>query len=230
MIVVTSDHGDFLGDHWMGEKTFFHDAAIKVPLIIYDPTNAADATRGTVCDELVEAIDLAPTFVDVAGGQVADHVLEGRSLLPLLHGRTAWDRDKVICEYDYASTPLADALGLSVREAVMFMVADKHWKLIHCEGGFRPILFDLQNDPDELVDLAEDPDHQEIIARMYDKLHAWTRRIAQRTTRTEAQLVELRKSLRRRGVVLGVYDENDTPLDLTIAYRDRKARVRKPTG
>lgn len=112
----------------------------------------------------------------------------------------------------------------------MFMVADKHWKLIHCEGGFRPILFDLQNDPDERVDLAEDPDHQEIIARMYDKLHAWTRRIAQRTTRTEAQLVELRKSLRRRGVVLGVYDENDTPLDLTIAYRDRKAQVRKPTG
>ena len=46
---------------------------------------------------------------------------------------------------------------------------------------------------------------------MYHKLHAWTRRIAQRTTRTEAQLIELRKTLRRRVVVLGVYEENDTP-------------------
>ena len=65
---------------------------------------------------------------------------------------------------------------------------------------------------------------------MYHKLHAWTRRIAQHATRTEAQLIELRKSLRRCGVVLGVYDENDAPHELTIAYRDRKAQVRKPTG
>ncbi|WP_375691319.1 sulfatase-like hydrolase/transferase [Pseudooceanicola sp. LIPI14-2-Ac024] len=228
MIVLTSDHGDFLGDHWMGEKTFFHDAAIKVPLIIYDPSAAADATRGTVCDELVEAIDLAPTFVEVAGGTVPGHVLEGRSLLPLLHGQGGWDRDRVICEYDFAATPLADRLGLSVREAVMFMVADKRWKLIHCEGGFRPILFDLENDPDELTDLGDDPAHAEVIAAMYDKLFAWTRRVSQRTTRTEDQLVELRKTLRRRGVVLGVYDENDVPLDLTVAYRGRTAPIRRP--
>ena len=65
---------------------------------------------------------------------------------------------------------------------------------------------------------------------MHHKLHASTRRIAQRATRTEAQLIELRKSLRRGGVVLGVYDENDAPHELTIAYRDREAQVRKPTG
>ncbi|WP_010139804.1 alkaline phosphatase family protein [Oceanicola sp. S124] len=227
MIVLTSDHGDFLGDHWMGEKTFFQDAAVKVPLIIYDPSPEADATRGTTCDELVEAIDLAPTFVDVAGGTVPEHVLEGHSLLPLLHGAGGWERDRVICEYDFAATPLADRLGLSVREAVMFMVADTRWKLIHCEGDFPPLLFDLENDPDELVDLGRDPAHAEVVAQMYAKLHAWTRRVAQRTTRTEEQLVELRKTLRRRGVVLGVYDENDVPLDLTVAYRDRKAPDRR---
>jgi arylsulfatase A-like enzyme len=48
MVVLTSDHGNFLGDHWMGEKTFFHDASTRVPLIIYDPSEEADATRGTV--------------------------------------------------------------------------------------------------------------------------------------------------------------------------------------
>ncbi|MBR9764711.1 MAG: phosphonate monoester hydrolase, partial [Rhodobacteraceae bacterium] len=108
-----------------------------------------------------------------------------------------------------------------------FMVADKRWKLIHCEGDFPPILFDLQDDPDELIDLGRDPAHAEVIAQMYAKLHAWTRRVAQRTTRTEEQLVELRKTLRRRGVVLGVYDENDVPLELTVAYRDRKAPDRR---
>ena len=63
MIVVTSDHGDYLGDHWMGEKQFFHDTSTRVPLIVYDPSPEADATRGTVSDALVECIDFAPTFV-----------------------------------------------------------------------------------------------------------------------------------------------------------------------
>ena len=65
MIVVTSDHGDFLGDHWMGEKQFFHDVSTKVPMIIYDPSPGAEATRGTTCDALVESIDLLPTFVEM---------------------------------------------------------------------------------------------------------------------------------------------------------------------
>ncbi|MFX5907315.1 sulfatase-like hydrolase/transferase, partial [Acinetobacter baumannii] len=64
MIVFTSDHGDYLGDHWMGEKDLFHDQSAKIPLIIIDPAREADATRGTVCDALVEGIDLAPTFID----------------------------------------------------------------------------------------------------------------------------------------------------------------------
>jgi len=224
MIVLTSDHGDFLGDHWMGEKTFFHDTSTKVPLIIYDPSPEADATRGTVCDALVEAIDLAPTFVEVAGGTVPGHILEGESLLPILHGaRSETLRDYVICEYDYSGSPIAKLLNASVRDAVMFMVADKRWKLIHCEGGHRPILFDLENDPDELVDLGESEAHADVIAAMYDRLFAWARRPAQRTTRSEAQLMEMRGKSGRRGIVLGIYDENDTDLELTVKYRGRTA-------
>ncbi|NOD94662.1 sulfatase-like hydrolase/transferase [Ruegeria sp. HKCCD4884] len=228
MIVLTSDHGDFLGDHWMGEKTFFHDASTKMPLIIYDPSPEANATRGTVSDALVESIDLAPTFVDVAGGDVANHVLEGHSLLPILHG-TAEEvpRDFVICEYDYSGSPIADIVGVSVREAVMFMVANKKWKLIHCEGGHRPILFDLENDPQELNDLGNSAEHANVIAEMYDHLFAWARRPSQRTTRSEQQLIDMRTKSRGRGIVLGVYDENDAPLDLTVKYRNRKARPYK---
>jgi arylsulfatase A-like enzyme len=64
MIVLTSDHGDYLGDHWLGEKDLFHEPSVKIPLIVYDPRREADATRGTTCDALVESIDLAATFVE----------------------------------------------------------------------------------------------------------------------------------------------------------------------
>lgn len=225
MIVLTSDHGDFLGDHWMGEKTFFHDASTKMPLIVYDPSPEANVTRGTVSDALVESIDLAPTFADVAGSEVPSHILEGHSLLPILYGKTDdLPRDVVICEYDYSASPVADMLNASVRDAVMFMVADKKWKLIHCEGGHRPILFDLENDPDELTDLGDSVDHADVIAEMYDHLFAWTRRASQRTTRSEQQLIEMRTKSRGRGVVVGIYDENDAPLDLTVKYRNRTAK------
>ena len=225
MIVLTSDHGDFLGDHWLGEKAFFHDTSTRVPLIIYDPSAEADATRGTTCDALVESIDLAPTFVDVAGAEPAGHILEGESLMPILHGSRAETlRDYVICEYDYSGAPVAAQLNASVRDAVMFMIADKRWKMVHCEGGYRPILFDLENDPQELVDLGDSAEHAEVIAALYDKLFAWTRRPSQRTTRSEAQLMAMRGNSGRRGVVIGVYDENDTPLDLTVKYRGLKAR------
>ena len=52
MIVFTSDHGDYLGDHWMGEKELFHDASARIPLIIVDPSEEADATRGSVSKSL----------------------------------------------------------------------------------------------------------------------------------------------------------------------------------
>ena len=70
MIVLTSDHGDYLGDHWLGEKDLFHDPSVKIPLIVYDPRPEADESRGTVSDALVESIDVAATFVEAAGGKV----------------------------------------------------------------------------------------------------------------------------------------------------------------
>lgn len=228
LIVLTSDHGDFLGDHWMGEKTFFHDAATRVPLIIYDPSPDADATRGMVCDALVESIDLVPTFVDYAGGTPANHILEGESLMAILHGKSkSTARDFVISEYDYSATPIAHLNNIAVRDATMFMVATDTWKLIHFEGGYRPMLFDLQSDPDELCDLGDSVAHADVIEVLYGHLFKWARRQSQRTTRSEEQLIEMRTKSRKRGVIIGVYDENDTPLELTVKYRGKKVPNKK---
>lgn len=212
MIVVTSDHGDYLGDHWLGEKDLFHDPSVRVPLIIYDPSAEADSTRGTVCDALVEGIDLAASFVDMAGGGVPDHVVEGRSLLPWLHGESPEWREYAVSEYDYSATPEADALGLHPKQARLFMLVDRDWKFIFADGGFRPLLFDLVNDPDELNDLGGDPNYAEIVERFLKRLSAWARRPSQRTTVSGEELIARRSGNSGQvGIFIGVFDERDLP-------------------
>lgn len=215
MIVLTSDHGDYLGDHWLGEKDLFHDPSVRIPLIIYDPRTTADATRGTVCDALVESIDLTATFIEAQGGTVPDHVVEGRSLLPFLEGREPeqW-RDVVISEYDYSATPMAGKLGVAPKEARLFMVFDGRYKLMHAEGGMRQMLFDLATDPEEFDDLGDSPGHAEIRARLSARLALWARRPSQRTTVSDAAIVARRGKSRRKGILLGVWDETDLDPDL----------------
>ena len=219
MIVLTSDHGDYLGDHWMGEKDLFHEQSVKVPMIIYDPRPEADATRGTSCDALVESIDLAPTFVDLAGAKVPDHILEGRSLLPWLEGKTPEWREFAICEYDYSATPQCVKLGLEPKDARLFMVFDGRYKLMHAEGGLRPMLFDLQSDPDEFNDLAKQPGHEETLDALYDKLATWGRRLAQRVTRSEDDIKNMRGRSLRRGVLPFMIDGSEVDEELTMFYR-----------
>ncbi|GAB4525215.1 MAG: alkaline phosphatase family protein [Roseibium sp.] len=221
MIVLTSDHGDYLGDHWLGEKDLFHEPSVKIPLIVYDPRGEADRTRGTVCDALVEAIDLAPTFVEAAGGKIPDHILEGRSLGPWLRGETPAWRDFVVSEYDYSVTPMCEKLGISSRDARLFMVFDGRYKLIHAEGGFRPMLFDLQSDPDEFHDLAKADGHDAEIDRLYGLLGRWGRRMSQRVTRSEDDIAAMRGRSARRGILPFLKDGSEVPEELTGAYRGK---------
>jgi len=218
MIVITSDHGDYLGDHWLGEKDLFHDPSVKVPLIIYDPSPAADATRGTVCDELVEQIDLTATFIDLHSAPVADHIIEGQSLMPFLRGDPGPCREYAISEYDYSSSPMAAELKIEPRDARLFMIADKHWKFMHAEGGFAPMLFDLQEDPDELFDLGTSDDHANIIAMMYERLGKWARRMSQRTAISDQAIRDQRGKTLSRGIFIGIHEGSSVPDDVQAAY------------
>jgi arylsulfatase A-like enzyme len=219
MIVLTSDHGDYLGDHWMGEKDLFHDQSVKIPMIIFDPRPAADATRGATCDALVESIDLAPTFVEVAGGTVSKNILEGRSLIPWLHGQSPDWRDFAISEFDYSVTPQAVKLGLEPNDCRLFMVFDGRYKLMHALGGFRPMLFDLHTDPQEFDDLAKGDAHQHIIDMMYGHLADWGRRNAQRVTKTDDDIKNTRGRSLRRGILPFLVDGTEVPDELTANYR-----------
>jgi arylsulfatase A-like enzyme len=222
MIVFTSDHGDYLGDHWLGEKQMFHDASARVPLIVCDPTADADITRGLVCDAPVEIIDLAPTFLEFFGGNPKPHVLEGRSLLPLLHGRTCEWRTFAVSEYDFAWDTARLATDRGVQECRMVMIADRRWKYVHVPF-MRPILFDLENDPAELEDLATDPAYGDVLARMHALLVSWYQ--APRNRITVADDVIDRRTPRpgtdpfiEAGVKIGYWDEKE--------LRDQQARQR----
>jgi arylsulfatase A-like enzyme len=229
MIVLTSDHGDYLGDHWMGEKDFFHDPSVKIPMIVYDPRPEADPTRGTECAQLVESIDLAATFIEAAGAEVPGHIVEGRSLMPWLRGECPDWREVVISEYDYSLRPFGETLVGSSADARLFMVFDGRWKMIHAEGGMRPMLFDLETDPDELNDLARQPGHEDQIARLKGHLAKWGLRMAQRVTRSEADIAAMRGKSARKGILLHLYDGSEVPQELTRAYRGKaEARFAPP--
>ena len=221
MIVLTSDHGDYLGDHWLGEKDLFHDSSAKVPMIIYDPRAHADATRGTTCDALVESIDLAATFVEAAGGKVADHILEGRSLMPWLKGERPEWREYAISEYDYSATPQAMQLGLEPRDARLFMVFDGRYKLMHAEGGFRPMLFDLETDPEEFYDLAKGDSHKAEVDRLYGHLAKWGLRMSQRVTKSEDDIKAMRGRSLRRGILPFLADGTEVDEELLSKYRGK---------
>lgn len=220
MIVFCADHGDFLGDHWLGDKEMFHQPVVRTPLIVVDPDPRADATRGSRCDALVEAVDLAPTFLDVYGGNALPHVMDGRSLRPWLFGQTpqAW-RSIAVSECDYAFQDARIELNQPPIEAWMRMAFDGRWKYVLCESH-RPMLFDLQTDPQELCDLgaSQAPEHVAERQRLHEELFRWARRPRQRVTVSDEAIesVEVQARIAENGILIGYADEADL-----VAQRQR---------
>lgn len=204
MIVATSDHGDYLGDHWLGEKELFHEESVRIPLIVYDPDDRAEVTRGTVDDRLVEAIDLAPTFVEAAGGKVPGHILEGQSLLPLLRGDAQAWRDMAVSECDYASREARRTLGRAPGSAHAWMLRTDRWKYIEYEG-FRPQLFDLAADPGELSDLGDDDAHEAVRHALHERLFTWMRSRRMRVTMSDEEVEKRTGTHKKRGNFIGVW-------------------------
>lgn len=159
LVLFTADHGEQLGDHWLMGKTGYYDQSAHIPLIVKGFLPGHLSGAGGVVEEFTEAVDLMPTLLEAAGVPVPRNC-DGRSLLPLLAGETppAW-RDAVHWTFhfgDIAEGALEARMGLPSRLCHLQVVRTKSMKYIHFPA-LPPVLFDLADDPGEMVNRAADP-------------------------------------------------------------------------
>ena len=202
-VVFTADHGDFLGDHWLGEKELFYDTVQKLPFIVVDPRREADATRGRTEERFVESVDLVPTVLEVLGLPAPAHRLEGRSLLPLLHGEAVADwRDATYSELDFAYREARLLLGKGVHECRGFSLRDARWRYVWWLSE-REQLWDLQADPEQFHDLGADASTEPVRAAFRTRLLDFLARRRHRTTVTDEQVERGTAAHKRAGVFFG---------------------------
>ncbi len=148
IVVFVSDHGDMLGERGLWFKMNFYEGSARVPLMIAAP----GMTPGLVADP-VSTIDLCPTLCDLAGVSMEAVMpwTDGETLVPLAKGRRR--ESPVAMEYaaEASITPL-----VALRQG--------HWKYTNCAADPEQ-LFDLEADPHERINLAEDPAHAATLER-----------------------------------------------------------------
>ncbi|GAB4391823.1 MAG: alkaline phosphatase family protein [Kiloniellaceae bacterium] len=181
IIVLTSDHGEMMGDHWTLGKFGYFDQAYHIPLIIRDPRHP-EAFGGRVT-AITEAVDVLPTLLEATGAE-REGPADGVTLTPFLRGGTpaAWRRE-AHWEFDFrdvASGRAQAALGLELDDCSLAVIRDERYKYVHF-AGLPPLLFDLQQDPAELHDVADDANYQAVRVTMAEKLLAWRSRHLDRT-------------------------------------------------
>jgi len=162
LVVYTSDQGFYMGEHGWFDKRFMYEESLNTPLVMMLP-KGLDA-RGDI-DEMVQNIDYAPTFLELAGVDVPADI-QGRSMLPLLKGEHPADwRDAIY--YHYHEYPAEHAVKRH------YGVRDSRYKLMHFYNDIdRWELYDLQEDPHELNNLYGKPGYEKLTAGMMDKLKA----------------------------------------------------------
>ncbi|MBI1357142.1 MAG: sulfatase-like hydrolase/transferase [Acidobacteria bacterium] len=163
VVVVTSDHGYFYGEHGLfEERRLAYEETIKIPTAIRYP---AVFQAGSKSEAFVESTDFAPTMLDLAGVAIPGD-MQGRSLVPLADGKTPADwRDAVLIEY------FSDKVWPRLVQMGYQAVRTDRWKLIHytdLEGMDE--MYDLQTDPYEQTNVIDDPAAQEERKKLQGKL------------------------------------------------------------
>ena len=155
VVVFTSDNGYYHGEHSLGDKRSAYDESIRIPFLVRYPRQFS---AGRLVDEMVLNVDLAPTWLDLAGVPVPRE-MHGRSWRPLAAGeRVPW-RDAFLAEYflenAFPTTPTLVAVRTADAKLVKYPGHDEWTEL-----------FDLRADPYETKNLAREPAATALLARM----------------------------------------------------------------
>ncbi|MBL8702971.1 MAG: choline-sulfatase [Alphaproteobacteria bacterium] len=158
VVMLTSDHGEMLGERGQWFKKTFFEPAIRVPLLVHAPRRFRPARR----TELATLVDVLPTLVDLAGmgREAVVTPLDGASLLPALEGRALPRPNRAAAEHLDEGAP-----------APRIMLREDSYKLV-VSPAYPPMLFDLSRDPDELRDLAGSTAHGDTLKRLLDVVAA----------------------------------------------------------
>lgn len=160
IIVVTSDHGEMLGEHGMWFKRTCYDASARVPLLISGTDQVA---KGCTTQETVSLVDLFPTFLDWGILDDRDAVaesLDGHSLVNLAGGNEDDRNHPAICEY--YSEGVCEPIRMAVKN-------QKKYIYVH---GHDPQLYDLSTDPHELVNQIENSQYADIRKELEETIHS----------------------------------------------------------
>ena len=160
IVVYTSDQGFYLGEHGWFDKRFIYDESFKTPLLIRWP---GTVEPGSTCDQMVQNLDFAQTFLDIAGIE-APSDMQGESIVPLLKGDIkGWDRDAVY--YHYYEYP---AVHMVKRH---YGIVTREYKLVHFYYDIDEWeLYDRRNDPMEMKNEYNNPEYAEVVVEMKQKL------------------------------------------------------------
>lgn len=177
VVIYVSDHGESAGNNGLWWKSQFYEDGAGVPMIVAGPGMPEGETRS----EIVSLLDVAPTLGDIAGGLELPRI-SGQSLLPVITGEATQWRDEAIAEL------------IGIDPAYAFpgrMIRRGPWKLIHYEGH-EPLLFNLDEDPNEFEDRAQDPTCRDIRGYLHDRvLQGWEPGEAARTLRRRREHLDL---------------------------------------
>ncbi|MCF8302949.1 MAG: sulfatase [Bacteroidales bacterium] len=160
LVIYTSDQGFFLGEHGIFDKRYMYEESLRTPLIMKYP---GKIKKGLVNEAMVQNIDFAPTFLDVAGVEIPG-AMQGRSLTPLFRvpDLESW-RDAVYYRF------YANGWGVPKHHGVR----TENFKLIHFETDPNSWeLYNLKEDPHELNNLYGEPEYREKIRELKDKMEA----------------------------------------------------------
>ena len=177
MVIFTSDHGEMLGDHNLWRKSYAYEPSARVPMIVRPPIDQSQfssiredtsnletvdwmtSPHNVELEQVVGLEDIMPTLLDAAGLPIPETV-EGRSLMPLVRGEEMPWRDFYHLEHSPAYHP----------ENAHQSLTDGKWKYIWNPITGEEQLFNLEDDPNECVELASRPDQESEVARWRQRL------------------------------------------------------------
>jgi arylsulfatase A-like enzyme len=161
-VLLSSDHGFFLGEHHLYDKRLMYEPSIRVPMMI---RLTGRVKAGTKSEEMVLNLDLAPTLLDNAGLAIPAE-MQGKSMLPLAEGKAniSWRKDWLYQYYEYPGFEnVRSCRGVRTDryKLIHFFVDPQEWEL-----------YDLKADPDEMNNLYGKPGNEELTAQLKERLTA----------------------------------------------------------